>query len=713
MRKHLLAKSPENGGLTLEAHTLQVAQVIERLAMAWGFDARMARKGALLHDIGKAHPHFQQKIGNADRAGQKFPAGMVHRHELSSLLFLPVFPENEWPDLIDLVVAHHKSIEDKAGNKGILDLDDRDKYFRKNHVGEWAAWSPAAFDLLNKMGVPCEFYDEKRALEGLEYAIEYCWEKPLGWSRQRGLLMASDHFASAFGNETERLVRRIVEKPDLTAFAKRSHWLYPLSTMPADDDRPHTLVVAPTGAGKTDYLLRRCQGRVFYTLPYQASINAMYQRLKPGGAFIPAGTDVRVQHATSRIVESGNAEEQSLQDLPGSAIKVLTPHQLAGAIFGTPGFESILLDLAGCDIILDEVHTYADETQAMVMAIVDVLVRQGCRVHVGTATMPTALYDGILARLGGKEQVFQVNLPEETLPTYDRHRVFKLPADEALDSILEKAFADGEKVLAVFNTVKAAQAAFLDFTEKFPAVPALLLHSRFRRGDRVELEKKLTEEFNPRSKNCPCLVVSTQVVEVSLDISFDRMITQAAPIDALVQRFGRVNRVRTEETVQERLIKPVHVVEPSGRCLPYKSAIVKASYAQLPDGQILDEIGMQARIDAVYPTVDVKAIDAHLIFDADGQCKIKELTNLPKSVLLDALDIESAVCILAPDRDDYISARQEERVRLEIPISWSALRPFIGEYEHLKDIGSGPFVVPRNEGYEQLGLILEETDKFL
>ena len=56
--------------------------------------------------------------------------------------------------------------------------------------------------------------------------------------------------------------------------------LYPLSFVDTSDERRNTIVTAPTGAGKTDFLLRRCKGRVFYTLPFQASINAMYDRIK-------------------------------------------------------------------------------------------------------------------------------------------------------------------------------------------------------------------------------------------------------------------------------------------------------------------------------------------------------------------------------------------------------------------------------------------------
>lgn len=88
------------------------------------------------------------------------------------------------------------------------------------------------------------------------------------------------------------------------------------------------------------------------------------------------------------------------------------------------------LDLKGCDVILDEIHTYSDTIQAIVLRIIDILVALGCRIHVGTATMPSLLYDEILRRLGGPQKVYQVKLDDSTLETFNRHRVYKLSGDD-------------------------------------------------------------------------------------------------------------------------------------------------------------------------------------------------------------------------------------------------------------------------------------------
>lgn len=458
--------------------------------------------------------------------------------------------------------------------------------------------------------------------------------------------------------------------------------------------------------------MKRTKGRVFYTLPFQASINAMWARFKE----VVPNKDIRVLHAISKlVVGKGNPDEQLLQPLVGSCIKVLTPYQVAGIVFGISGFESMLLDIKGCDVILDEVHTYSEYSRSMVLEIVKVLKHFGCRIHIGSATMPTVLYNELLKILGGAEQVYEVKLPDEELDQFNRHIIYKLEKEEDIYPILAEAIEAEEKVLLVCNTIKKAQDVYDKMIEDFPDVLKMLIHSRFRRDDRLAGELKLKDEFNGNSKDNegikPCIVVATQVVEVSLDISFDRMITECAPLDGMIQRFGRVNRARTEESKGKQ--KPVHVIQPKGNVLPYNLEVLQKSFEQLPDdGQILLEKTLQEKIDNVYPQLDKQAIDMHLRFK-EGRFTIKELTDNKKGVLIDALEIEGATCILEADRQKYIDANWEERINMEIPVNWKTISRYKHQYERL-NVGSNPFVVPQNmEDYEKYGLQLVEHDTIL
>lgn len=717
----ILAKSINYGGLTLLEHTQQVTEAIELFAVKYAhhFNVEIARKGAVLHDLGKAHPHFQRKIQNinSNSLNESRKEDYAHRHEISSLAFLPCFPEEKWNSLIDLVVAHHKSIKCDPSKRGILDLVENDRKLIENHLKDWEDWSLYGYEILKQFNLPIIAISYSEAKRALEYVIEYCEEKKCGYSPLRGLLKSADHFASAFTFDTNKQLKHLFEVPDLSFYhdKKRKSDIYPLSQISTDDKRKHTLVVASTGAGKTDFLLRRCKGRVFYTLPFQASINSMYERIK---SVVP-NKDIRLLHATSKIVTKNSVDEQILQPLAGSAVKILTPHQLAAIIFGTSGFESVILDLQGTDVILDEIHTYSDTSRSMVLEIVKTLLRLDCRIHIGTATMPSVLYDELLKILGGKENVYEVSLPDNILDTFDRHQIDKIDDVSSAYEILKNAFEHREKVLVIFNTINKAQDFFkeMEAVKEFSHVRKMLIHSRFKRGDRVDLETKLKSEFNGDGSIefgdglTPCLVVSTQVVEVSLDISFDRMITQCAPLDGMIQRFGRVNRKRTKDTIGK--YKPIHVIKPSGSVLPYKMDVLQASYEQLPsEFEVLKERTLQGKIDKVYPTLDYKAIDIHLIY-RNEKCQIKELTNNRKAVLVEALEIESATCILECDRETYLTANWEERIQIEIPINYKTISRHKSKYEQL-EVGSYPFVVPQQlEEYKKYGLQLVEHDNFI
>ncbi len=720
--KHLseiLAKSANYGSLTLLEHTQQVTQAIELFAQkyAFNFDVALARKGAILHDLGKAHPHFQRKIQKVNGASivENREWDFAHRHEISSLAFLKCFPNEEWDVLIDIVVAHHKSIENDPSERGLLDLLENDRNLIENHLKNWDDWHFYGLQIIESFDLPTCAISKREAIDTLNYVTEYCEKKKNGVSSLRGLIKSADHFASAFMHKTGEMLKQLFEIPNLSFYHddNRKSEIYPLSQISTDDSREHTLVVASTGAGKTDFLLRRCSGRVFYTLPFQASINAMWERIV---STVP-NKDIRLLHATSKIVTKGKIDEQILQPLAGSAVKVLTPHQLAAIIFGTSGFETVMLDLEGTDVILDEIHTYSDFSRSMVLEIVKTLLRLNCRIHIGTATMPTVLYNELLKILDGKEKVYEVSLPEKVLDTFDRHQIDKIENETFIKSILEKAFKNNEKVLVIFNTVSKAQTAFAEFLNDFPEIPKMLIHSRFKRGDRVDLEKKLKLEFNgDGSKKFgdglkPCLVVSTQVVEVSLDISFDRMITQCAPLDGMIQRFGRVNRKRNKDTIGK--FKPIHVIKPFGNVLPYKMDILKASFDQLPENfEILHERTLQEKIDLVFPVLDTKEIDVHLIYENE-RYKIRELTNNKKAVLVEALEIESATCILEQDREKYLIGNWEERIQLEIPINYKTIARHKSKYVQL-EVGSYPFVVPQVENdYKIFGLQLVEHENFL
>ena len=692
---YILAKNEDCGGMSLTSHLSSVADVAVIIAQNVGLDKELAYKGALLHDIGKVSPLFQRTL----KHGYVHKPGFVFRHEIASLFFISLVSELERPAIIDMIVAHHKSLSGDVSKRGFLDLDDNMDSFAR-HVEKFDEWCPIALAILESLGMKTHAISFCEAKNNYEYAIDYCLSKGLGFSKWKGLLMAADHYASALEEKTESSLEKLFIKPDLS-FYNRTHHLYPLSYINVNDSRKHTMVTAPTGAGKTDFLLKRCKGRVFYTLPFQASINAMYDRIKKD----LSNTDAQIHllHAASSIkMQECSIEESLLQHHLGASVKIMTPHQMASIAFGIKGFEAMLLDLEGCDVILDEIHTYTSETQAIVLKIIYILKFIGCRIHVGTATMPTVLYDKILDILGGTNEVYEVALPNEILSTFNRHLIHKVDCFDSCKSVINNAVKLNKKILIVCNQVKRSQLLFDYVCEKFPNVKKMLVHSRFKRGERAYLETMLKDDYN--TSNVACIVVSTQVVEVSLDISFDVMITECAPIDALIQRFGRINRKRTDETIG--MYKDIYVIKPSDEtntCLPYNVDVLKDSFNVLPNDALLDETTLQSMIDVVYPDAKFVNIDYSGAVFVDGRWIIKELCHYAKSALLDVLDINSVSCILESDRDEYINNSQN-RLMLEIPVSYKSIA--YNKLEQLS-VGSRPFIVPDKAYDKAKGLLME------
>ncbi|VAW35174.1 CRISPR-associated helicase Cas3, partial [hydrothermal vent metagenome] len=131
---------------------------------------------------------------------------------------------------------------------------------------------------------------------------------------------------------------------------------------------------------------------------------------------------------------------------------------------------------------------------------------------------------------------------------------------EAIVTFLKDALLDGGCAAIICNTVRRAQdiyralqAADLDISQD----DLILFHARFPPIWRQGIEKKVLEKFgkpddNGRSPHRPrrAIVVATQVIEQSLDLDFDLMISDLAPVDLILQRAGRLHRHK--RTAQER-----------------------------------------------------------------------------------------------------------------------------------------------------------------
>jgi len=111
--------------------------------------------------------------------------------------------------------------------------------------------------------------------------------------------------------------------------------------------------------------------------------------------------------------------------------------------------------------------------------------------------------------------------------------------EEDIDKIIEN-FNMGKNILIARNTVKKSVETYKLLKEE-GIKEIILYNANFKKRDRIKKENEIYERLKGKTK---FILIATQVVEVSLDIDFEILFTDIAPIDSLIQRFGRVNRKR-------------------------------------------------------------------------------------------------------------------------------------------------------------------------
>ena len=608
----LLAKS--NPKRSLLHHTLDVTATIRQYAERWTHLAELINDetlfddlilAALLHDLGKAASGFQAILRGEDN-----DLWQHYRHEILSAALAATLPYSaRRQDLLLAVMTHHMGMNDELGARRALsdydpkndpltpfserleqlkrhwgDLADLIRELR-THSPETVAWFALPDDPL-ELPNPFQALEETRDPQRSRRARRQEEKRlPLRRIFLRGLLVGADHLASAAVSEENADEETIVKAlPPLRQIRAE--------TFPFDLNKHqelcrgaegHIFLNAPTGSGKTEAALLWAQHNqspthsrhVFYVLPFTASINAMYHRLKDKTLF---GDDaVTLLHGRSSYfayrwlcesdadINPRAASKQAREARRRSKelyypVKVLTPHQIVMAFLGVKGWERSLCEYAGGLFILDEIHVYDPKFMGLLFEALRRLTGElGAKVCIMSATFPTLL-KGVLEETIGKVKDIQLEPAERA--KYSRHYV------KVVDGCLENYFddikrllAEGIRVLVVSNTVQGTMTCFEAL--KNSATNPCLIHGRLIQEDRQQAEKRLADQSEPVD-----LLVGTQAVEVSLDVDFDVLYSDPAPLDALLQRFGRVNR------------KPLYELEALPSDLRYRQVVVCRS--QLP-----------------------------------------------------------------------------------------------------------------------------------
>lgn len=383
-----------------------------------------------------------------------------------------------------------------------------------------------------------------------------------------------------------------------------------------------------TGSGKTEaglVLAQRllCAGRadgIFLALPTMATANAMADRVRPllralfedGAKFVLAHSGPRLEVA-DRIALGLTSEERYGRDeeAPASSsaaswildnrkkalladLGVGTIDQALLAVLQSKHAALRLFGLQRRVLLVDEVHACDAYMRAILCKLLEAHAALGGSAILLSATLPEAQREELVAAFGrglrAKVRGWSPSAAYPLLTAYGGGAVAEKPVEpradvprkvdlcwlgtpnEAIESIVRDA-RQGRCVCWIRNSVADVLEAYDALVAALGADRVMLFHARFALGDRLRIEDDVVRRFGPggeEGRRNGRVVVATQVVEQSLDIDFDAMVTDVCPVDLVIQRAGRLHRHRERARAYGptlQIIAPAWSEKPEGSWL--------------------------------------------------------------------------------------------------------------------------------------------------
>jgi CRISPR-associated endonuclease/helicase Cas3 len=508
------------------------------------------------HDYGKIHCKFQEKLGNKNIKPIK---GLPEvRHNLLSPVFVNV--EDELiRKVVRLLVLHHHPVE-------AVSVESVERVLREE------------FKLEKN---PISFMLKKREEDYLRDDVAKMFKIPVDglipyYRLLKGLLLRIDHASSS------KHAQEVEDEPpgDTLSFVdeffkKQGRTPYEMQIFVRDNRDKNLVIIAPTGAGKTEAGFIYLQKKGFFMLPYRVSANGIYMRAE--GMF-ENYAGLLHSSALSYVLEREENREDIQNNQEGTAflnyflsrnfakpIIISTPDQLMHFVFRYKGFEKYYATALYSRLVIDELQSYDPITLAFIVKSLEVLAQNGGKFLVMTATFPEFL----------RERFKNMGVEFKTFNTQKEPYHHVQVIDDSIDNYVEKMieFSQKAKVLVVVNTVRKA----IELKEKFEDTK--LLHSRFILQHRKEKEREIMEFFNSQERG---LWITTQLAEVSLDLDADYLFTELSTADSLIQRMGRCNRKGQKSTDEPNVF--VFTRECSGVGPVYYKHLHEGTLRNLKDG---------------------------------------------------------------------------------------------------------------------------------
>lgn len=362
------------------------------------------------------------------------------------------------------------------------------------------------------------------------------------------------------------------------------------------------ILEAPMGMGKTEaalYIAYKMleEGKangIYFALPTQLTSNKIYSRvLKFLDKILDSDSEpLKLLHSsanleiTSILGEDGEIGK-SWFDFSKRGIlapfAVGTVDQALMSVMNVKHSFVRAFGLAGKVVILDEIHSYDSYTGSILNTLIQFLKNVGCTVILLSATLTESQKNKILQNTTSLNQdyplITKIDSEISGLRQIDFGKIEQIGNfksenknvsisveelidenyENAIEKVLDKAF-NGEQILWIENTVADAQEIYKLFKAKVQnQIECGLIHSRFIKKERSKNEEKWVSLYGSdgteKRKTGGRILVGTQVLEQSIDIDADFLVTKICPTDMLLQRIGRLWRHKKNDSIRPKNAK--------------------------------------------------------------------------------------------------------------------------------------------------------------
>lgn len=643
-----------------------------------------------IHDIGKAHPIFQGRDAET--------LEILRRKNLNQASFDTRFRHEQYganifdrlsaedvdiknSDIISQIIRmHHQKEQKKNSDIDIIKIDDKEKAKKWRHIQkEIYDYIKNVFhfdnlNLINKNISKSELFVVQNAILGIMITSDWIASNNYVFDNQpyknideflksrklqalkflnnegmiRQQIPVMQDFKSAFGfngRPVQNDVEKIVHKNDIKCM----------------------LIESDCGSGKTEAALyaaavlgnRSGLSGIYMGLPTGVSAEAIQNRVDE---FLTSHGMRNTKLYTSKSMLLREPDKKPIwtdisrqrlltSSAVGTVDQVMTVARLAR-------FESVRMNgLASKVLIIDEIHAYDTYMLAVIRGLLMICGELGVPVIMLSATLPISTKKGLLGVVGNRDMELHNGYPMISYVTKDGD-VYEqvsnqympdkkiscklLPILNNNDEIARyavDAVKDGGCECVIMNTVADAICVYDKIKEKkSDNCKIILYHSRMTINARDEKSREILEMCGKDRIKRPerVIIVGTQVLEQSLDIDVDYMITAICPIDLLFQRIGRYHRHGDAGTIREHVVVanivkvliPFDLSSYGGTEYVYKKCYLDATIDAINEhnGHLLIPSGMPDMINYVYSHASIDVRVRQIIDEANsdaGNIKIK------------------------------------------------------------------------------------------